>query len=128
MSFALLSFIRLSATKSLNNQTCITIATPINSNTDGRCQGLHHYLCMIRLDRFCGSKCACKEDYTWNPRTYAWECDKDCEIDVYLKNCSSMKSLIDDLVITCDEVVVTIWLWLWIIIAINCYYIKHWKK
>ena len=30
--------------------------------------------------------CVCKEeDYAWNPSLITWECDKDCEIDEYLK-------------------------------------------
>ena len=29
----------------------------------------------------------CKEDYAWNPRICACECDKDCEIEEYLKYC-----------------------------------------
>ena len=35
----------------------------------------------------------------------ACECDKDCQIDEYLKSCNCAKSLIDDSVILCDEVV-----------------------
>ena len=28
---------------------------------------------------------ACEVDYVWNPTMYDCECDKDCEIDEYLK-------------------------------------------
>ena len=45
----------------------------------------------------------CKEDHVWNPRKCACECDKDCEIGEYLKDCECMKSLVDDAVVTCDE-------------------------
>ena len=46
---------------------------------------------------------ACKEDYVWNPST--WSCE--CEIVEYLKDCEFMKSLADDLVVSCDEIVDT---------------------
>ena len=32
-----------------------------------------------------------KVDYVWNPSTCACECDKDCEIDEYLKNSTCVK-------------------------------------
>ena len=35
----------------------------------------------------------------------ACEFDKDCEIGKQLKDCSCKKSLVDDLVVTCDEIV-----------------------
>ena len=45
----------------------------------------------------------CKENYAWKPSTCACECDKHCEIDKYLKNCTCVKSIIDDLLVTCDK-------------------------
>ena len=48
---------------------------------------------------------ASEEDYAWNPRICACECDKDCEIDKNLKDCECMKSLVDDLAVTSDEIV-----------------------
>ena len=47
---------------------------------------------------------ACEEGYTWNPSICACECDKDCDIGEYLKYCECMKSLHDDLVVTCNEI------------------------
>ena len=38
------------------------------------------------------SKCACK-------------CDKHCNIDEYLKSCTCIKGIIDDLVMICNEIV-----------------------
>ena len=49
--------------------------------------------------------CLHKEDYVWNPSICACECDKDCDIDEYLKDCAFIKSLDDNLLITCDEIV-----------------------
>ena len=46
----------------------------------------------------------CGEDAAWNPSTCACECDKDCEISEYLKDCKCMKSLVGDLVAMCDEI------------------------
>ena len=40
----------------------------------------------------------------WNTSTCAWKCDKDCDMGKYLKNCECMQSLVDDLVVTCDEI------------------------
>ena len=48
-----------------------------------------------------------KEDYGWNPSICASECDKDCDIDEYLKGCTRIKSLDNNLLITCDETVDT---------------------
>ena len=45
----------------------------------------------------------CKEDYAWNSSTCACECYKDCDISEYSKDCKFMKSLVDDLVVTCDK-------------------------
>lgn len=39
------------------------------------------------------------EDYVWNPGTCACECDKDCEIVKYMKDCECRKRLVDDLVV-----------------------------
>ena len=46
---------------------------------------------------------ACKY-YAFNPSVCACECDKDCEIDEHVKNCTCMTSLIDDLLIKFDEI------------------------
>ena len=35
----------------------------------------------------------CKENYVWNSVTCACECNKDCEIDDYLKNFTRIKSI-----------------------------------
>ena len=43
----------------------------------------------------------------WNSSTYISECHKDCEIGKYLKDCECMKSLVDDPIVTCDEIVDT---------------------
>lgn len=45
--------------------------------------------------------------YIWNPDTSAFECDKDCKIGEYLKKSEYTKSLVDDLIVTCDETVDT---------------------
>ena len=45
------------------------------------------------------------KDYAWNPSLCACECDKDCEIDEYLKNYACWKNVIEDFVIACDEIV-----------------------
>ena len=37
------------------------------------------------------------------PGTCVCECDKDCEIGECLENSTYMKSLIDDLLVTCDD-------------------------
>ena len=47
---------------------------------------------------------ACEEEYSWNLNTCACECDKDCNIGENLKNCGWTKNLVDDLVVTCDEI------------------------
>ena len=44
----------------------------------------------------------CKEDYVWNTCIGACECEKDLEIGGYLKDCTCKKSLIKDLLDTCD--------------------------
>ena len=42
------------------------------------------------------------EGYVWNICTC--ECGMDCDISEYLNNSECMKSLADDLAITCDEI------------------------
>ena len=49
----------------------------------------------------------CKEDFACNPSTYPCECDIDCKIDEYLKSSTCEKSIIDDLVIMCEEIIDT---------------------
>ena len=51
--------------------------------------------------------CVCEEDYAWNPSIGACECDKYCDICEYLEDCTLMKSLVNDLVVTCDEILNT---------------------
>ena len=46
----------------------------------------------------------CKEDFAYNPSTYPCGCDIDCKIDEYLKSSTCEKSIIDDLVIMCEEI------------------------
>ena len=48
--------------------------------------------------------CTYEEDYVWNPSTCACKCEKDFEIGEYLKDLEYMKSLVDDTVVTCDEI------------------------
>ena len=48
-----------------------------------------------------------KECYAWNPSICACECDKDWEIYEYLKDFNCIKIVLDDLVITCGEIVDT---------------------
>ena len=48
--------------------------------------------------------CVCEKGYVENPSTCTCEYEKDCVIDKYLKDCECMKSLVDDLVVKCDEV------------------------
>ena len=55
-----------------------------------------------------------------NPSTCACMCHKDCEIGKYFKDCKCMKCLVDNIVVTCDEVVDTPFT-----IAIIKYYIKN---
>ena len=43
-------------------------------------------------------------DYAWNPSLCTCECDEDCEIGGYLKNCTCTKNLADDLLVTCKEI------------------------
>ena len=49
----------------------------------------------------------CKQDYVLTPSICACECNKKCGVDEYLKSCTCIKSLIYNLVITCDEIVNT---------------------
>ena len=41
------------------------------------------------------------------PSIWVCDCDNNCEIDECLKNCTRMKSSIEDLVNNCDEIVNT---------------------
>ena len=50
---------------------------------------------------------ACKEDNAWIPSKCAGVCDKYRKIVNYLKDCECMKSLINDVSVTCDEIVET---------------------
>ena len=45
----------------------------------------------------------CKEDYVWNTSNCGCEWDKNCEVREYLKNCTCIKSPVDDLAIMCDN-------------------------
>lgn len=45
-----------------------------------------------------------KQNDAWNPNIYVYNCGKDCEIGEYLKDCTCIKSLVGDLVVTCDEI------------------------
>ena len=47
---------------------------------------------------------ACEKYYVWNLRTCACKCDKDSEIGEYLQVCKCMKSFVDNLVVTRDEI------------------------
>lgn len=48
--------------------------------------------------------CLCEEDYPWNHGTCACDFDNYCEIGEYLQDCEYMKSPVNDLVVTCDEI------------------------
>ena len=48
--------------------------------------------------------CVCQENYACNPSIWACECDKYCDICEYLEDCTSIKSLVNDLVVTFDEI------------------------
>ena len=45
----------------------------------------------------------CEGDYVWNSNRCACECHKDWNMDEYLKYSTCMKILVDDLVVTFDE-------------------------
>ena len=47
--------------------------------------------------------CALEEDYPWNLSACVCECDKNCEICEYLKDCEYMKSLPHALVVAFDS-------------------------
>ena len=49
--------------------------------------------------------CVCKTDFAWIPSTCPCQCVKHCDINKYLKHCSCVKTIVDDLVITCDEII-----------------------
>ena len=44
-------------------------------------------------------------DYAWNSSTCACDCDRDFQIEVYLKDYECMNSLVHELVVSCDEIV-----------------------
>ena len=48
-------------------------------------------------------KHGCERDYVWNPSLSAFKCDKKCEIDLYVNNCTFRKPVFDNLLITCDD-------------------------
>ena len=43
-------------------------------------------------------------NYSWNPNICACKCEKNCEIYEYLLNCEGIKSIFDDLLVTCNEI------------------------
>ena len=53
---------------------------------------------------------SCKDDYIWNPSACGCESNKACKIDKYLdiKNCSCEKSLIDRLVLACEDEILNV--------------------
>ena len=55
----------------------------------------------------CEYKILLSEDYTCNPSKCGSECDKDCDIGEYLKDCTFLKSLGDNLLVRCDKTVDT---------------------
>ena len=76
---------------------------------------------------------ACKENNAWNFSICTCECDKDCEIGVYLKELICTKNLVHDLIVTCYEIVGTTentsinfndktsyWLFCVVLLAIAC--------
>ena len=51
--------------------------------------------------------CVCEEDYAWSNSIFAGECEKNCEIGEYLRDFTCTKSLVDNLGVACEEIVVT---------------------
>ena len=49
--------------------------------------------------------CICEEDYAWNSSICVCKRNKDCDNGKYTKDCTGTKSLVDDLVVTYDEIV-----------------------
>ena len=49
----------------------------------------------------------CEEDHARNPSICTCDCDKNCGTGEYLKDYICTKSLVDDPVVACDEVVNT---------------------
>ena len=45
----------------------------------------------------------CKENYVWNSSICATESNKKCRIYKYLNDCICMKSVFDNLVVTCKD-------------------------
>ena len=53
--------------------------------------------------------CACKKKYAWDCSICTLECDEDSDVTEQLKTYIWVKSLIDDLIITCDKIVSYLW-------------------
>ena len=49
---------------------------------------------------------ACEEDYAWNTSICAGKCENNCDIGEYLKDFTCRKSLVDNLGVTCEDIVV----------------------
>lgn len=68
----------------------------------------------------------CEEDCVWNPSAYCCENDKECKIDECLNNCTCMKSVFYNLVITCEDKRVNASTGLFdkkVILGIHCFFI-----
>ena len=48
--------------------------------------------------------CICDEDHALNSCLCAFECDKYCHIGEGLKDCTCNKYFIDNLIVTCNEI------------------------
>ena len=48
--------------------------------------------------------CICDEDHSLNSCLCAFECDKNCHFGECQKDCTCNKNFIDNLVVTCNEV------------------------
>lgn len=46
-----------------------------------------------------------KKIYAWKPIICACQCNKKCEVDAFLNKCTCITSLLDNLLIMCDEIV-----------------------
>ena len=57
---------------------------------------------MCAQDKTCTIKDRLCKDHIWNPSKCTCDCGKNCDICEYLKDCTSMESLFDDLVFTWD--------------------------